>query len=72
MCPQDCPSETFNKVLDLRTKRLEIETVIANLRKAVVELKKRYEGHMVREKNVDKDLARTEEEIERFQTDKQK
>mgnify|MGYP001118023302 CR=1 FL=1 len=34
VCPQDCPSEIFNKVLDLRTRRLEIENIIKDLRKS--------------------------------------
>jgi len=71
-CPQNCDSAIYEKVLELREKRLEQEEILAEFEKAVDELNKMYDRHKSREKSIDKDLANTEVEIEAFQCEKQR
>jgi hypothetical protein len=70
-CPTNCDPATYEKVLDLRTKRQEQDEIKEELMKVVAELQKAYERHQGRERNIDRQLTETEAEIEAFQTQKQ-
>lgn len=71
-CPLHCDSAIYEKVLELREKRLEQEEILADFNKAVVELNKTYERHQGRERTIDKELTSTEADIEAFQSEKQR
>lgn len=71
-CPLHCDSAIYEKVLELREKRLEQEEVLAEFNKAVQELNKQYDRHVSKERLIDKELSTTEGEIEAFQSEKQR
>jgi WD40 repeat protein len=71
-CPLNCESAVYEKVLELREKRLEQEEVLADFNKTVGELNKTYERHQGKERAIDKELASTDQEIEAFQSEKQR
>jgi len=71
-CPPHCDLAIYEKVLELLEKRLEQEEVLAEFNKAVLELNKTYERHQLKEKQIDKELTSTENDIEQFQSEKQR
>jgi WD40 repeat protein len=71
-CPLNCDSAIYEKVLELREKRMEQEDILAEFNKAVIDLNKLYERHQTKERAIDKDLEATEIEIEAFQSTKQR
>jgi WD40 repeat protein len=70
-CPAGCDQTLYDKVLELREKRLDQEDIHADFQKAVDELTRNKERHTGRQKQIDKDLSNTELEIQSFQTEKQ-
>jgi hypothetical protein len=58
--------------LELLEKRLEQEEVLSDFNKDVLELNKTYERYQLKEKQIDKELGATEEDIENFQSEKQR
>jgi hypothetical protein len=70
-CPAGCDQTLYDKVLELREKRLDQEEIISDFQKAIDELTRSNERQQTREKQINKDLAQTEKEIESFQTEKQ-
>merc|ERR1711871_1706655 len=70
-CPPGCDQTLYDKVLELREKRLDQEEILSDFQKAIDDLKKSNERHHGRERQIDKDLKGTEVEIEAFQTEKQ-
>lgn len=70
-CPLHLDSAIYEKVLELREKRLEQEEILADFNKSVAELNKAYERLGGRERLIDKELSNTEADIEAFQSEKQ-
>ena len=70
-CPKDCDNLIYEKVMELREKRLDQEEILIEFEKAVNELKSQNISLINKEKNIDKNLFSTEKEIELFQTEKQ-
>jgi len=70
-CPPGCDVALYEKVLDLREKRLDHEEFIAETQKAMDDLKKTIERLRQREKQIDKDSRQTEAEIQQFHLQKQ-
>merc|ERR1712028_143683 len=70
-CPPGCDQTLYDKVLELREKRLDQEEIISDFQKAIDELTRNNDRQTTREKQINKDLAQTEKEIEAFQTEKQ-
>lgn len=70
-CPLGCSNSLYEMVLELREKRADQEEVLSEFQTALGELKSMHTSQQAREKNVDRALAVTEEEIGRFQKQKQ-
>jgi WD40 repeat protein len=70
-CPPGCDQTLYDKVLELREKRLDQEEILSDFQKAIDELTRNSDRHQTREKQINKDLAQTEKEIQGFQTEKQ-
>lgn len=71
-CPDGCDPAIYEKVLELREKRLDQEEVLTAFNKSIEELRKSNERHQGREKQIDKDLKNTVVEIQAFQNEKQR
>ncbi|GBG26863.1 Echinoderm microtubule-associated protein-like 1 [Hondaea fermentalgiana] len=71
-CPDGCDPAIYEKVLELREKRLDQEEVLSGFNKAIDELRKANDRHQGREKQIDKDLKSTVIEIQAFQNEKQR
>lgn len=69
--PPNCDQALYDQVLDLRERRLDQEDVLAEFQKTIDDLKKSYDRHSQRERQVDKELVATKTEINRFQGEKQ-
>jgi len=61
----------YEKVLDLREKRLDNEEFMAETQRSMDDLKKTMERQKQREKQIDKDSRQTEIEIQQFHSQKQ-
>jgi len=72
VCPPGCDPALYEKVCELREKRLEQEDVYAEFQKGVEQLKKENDMLIKKEKVIDKALRDTEADIQTFQTDKQR
>ena len=70
-CPPGCDAAAFEKVLELRARRLEQDTIREGLRRQIGELEKTYERHQTRERAVDRDLDVVRADIDAFQGEKQ-
>ncbi|TPX37653.1 hypothetical protein SmJEL517_g00774 [Synchytrium microbalum] len=70
-CPPYCEVALYNKVLELREKRLDQEDGMAEIQKAIDALRKENEALMKKEKVIDQALKLAAKEIEDFQTQKQ-
>ncbi|CAK8998816.1 Cilia- and flagella-associated protein 44 (WD repeat-containing protein 52) [Durusdinium trenchii] len=71
-CPDGCDPAIYEKVLELREKRLDQEEVLNEYNKAIDELRKANDRHQGREKQIDKELKGTVLEIQAFQNEKQR
>eukprot|EP00493_Phyllostaurus_siculus_P028099 UN28447 len=65
-CPEGCEQSMYNKVLELRERRLDLDEALDAQRKRVDELRSINKNLLGREKNIAKSLQETEEEIDRF------
>ena len=70
-CPPGVEQSLYDRVLELREKRLDQEEVLAEFQKTIDELRKTHDRHAQRLRQVDKDLAGANAEIVKFQQDKQ-
>lgn len=70
--PPGCDDKTHQAVLDLRTRRLEIDDAIFEVDKLHAELAMTLEKFHSKEALVDRELARTEADIEELQSEKQR
>eukprot|EP01083_Nonionella_stella_P289690 985844_1 len=71
-CPKDCDNGVYEKVLELREKRLDQEEILQEFNKSVEELKGLNQSLQQKEKNIDKSLKATEQDIQLFQNEKQR
>lgn len=72
VCPPGCDPALYEKVCELREKRLEQEEFYAEFQKGVEVLKKDNDNLIKKEKVIDKALRDTEGDIQAFQTDNQR
>merc|ERR1712187_108040 len=70
--PHGCDVQIYESVIDLRERRLDMEDALAEIQKAVEELKKTHKKLLDDERNIDKVQKQTDQEIQQFQTDKQR
>ena len=70
-CPAGCDQALYDKVLELREKRLDQEDILADFQKNIDDLKKQHDRMASRERQINKELVATEKDIELFQTEKQ-
>merc|ERR1711871_870505 len=71
-CPPGCDQTLYDKVLELREKRLDQEEILNEFQKAIDELKRTGDRHKNRQVQIDKDLKGSKAEIQLFQNEKQK
>lgn len=71
VCPPGCDPALYEKVCELRERRLEQEELYADFQKGVDGLKKENDALIRKEKVIDKALKDTEVDIQAFQTEKQ-
>lgn len=71
-CPDGCEESVYERVLELREKRLDQEDVLNEMNKAVEELRKAGDRHQGKQKQIDKDISNTVLEIQAFQNEKQR
>lgn len=72
ICPPGCDPALYEKVCELREKRLDQEEVYSEFQKSIEVLKKENDTHIKKEKTIDKALKDTESDIQAFQTEKQR
>lgn len=70
-CPYDCDPAIFNKVLEMRERKLDLEDALMEIQKQIEALKKENESLIKKEKVINVALKNTEDEIQDFQTQKQ-
>lgn len=71
ICPPGCDQIIFEKILDLREKKLDTEEVCSEINKNIDELKRTNERLKQREKQISKESQQTEYEVTQFQLQKQ-
>lgn len=72
VCPAGCDQGLYDRVLELREKRLDQDEMLQSLNKSVEDLRKQYERYQQRERQIDKDFKNTNAEIAAFQAEKQR
>lgn len=70
-CPLGCETNLYEKIIELRERRLDCEEFMTETQKAMEELKKTMDRLRQREKQMDKDARQTEAEIQQFHLQKQ-
>merc|ERR1712054_139672 len=70
-CPPGCDTQLHENVLEQRAKRLDQEDKLSDLQKIIDELDRSLTRYEARQKQINKDLYATKNEIRRFQTEKQ-
>jgi WD40 repeat protein len=71
ICPPGCDAIIYEKILDLREKKVDTEEVCNDLNKNIEELKKTNERLKAREKQIAKETTQTEYEVTQFHLQKQ-
>jgi WD40 repeat protein len=71
ICPHGCEVTLYDQIILLREKKLDLDEMNSDLLKNIEELKKSKERFKQREKQIDKDLKGSENEIQNFQRQKQ-
>ena len=71
VCPPGCDQVLYEKVCDLREKRLDQEDVIGEFQKGIDTLKKEKEQYSKKQKLVETSLSKINESIIEFQKEKQ-
>ncbi|KAG8464582.1 hypothetical protein KFE25_009950 [Diacronema lutheri] len=72
VCPPGCDPALYDRVCELRLKRLEQEDVYAEFQRSIEALKKDNEALIKKEKALDAALLETDRDIESFQNEKQR
>jgi hypothetical protein len=71
ICPPGCDQIVFEKILDLREKKLETEEVCSEIQKSIDDLKRTSDRLKQREKQIAKEAQQAELEVRQFQLQKQ-
>jgi WD40 repeat protein len=71
ICPPGCDQALFEKILELREKKLDTEEVCNEIQKCIDDLKKTADRLKQREKQIIKEAQQTEYEVQQFQLQKQ-
>lgn len=71
ICPPGCDPSIFERVIELREKKLDTDEVSAEIQRGIEELKKTIDRLKQREKQIIKDAQQTELEVQQFQLQKQ-
>ncbi|KAJ3125750.1 Cilia- and flagella-associated protein 44 [Physocladia obscura] len=71
-CPPDLDPTVFNRILELRERKLDLEDALVEIQKAVETFKKENDTLIKKEKVIDTALRSSESEIQDFQTQKQR
>ena len=72
VCPPHCPTVAYERTIELRERRVENEEVMETLQKNISDMGKMYERLMAKVKTMEKEARKLEEEMQMFQSDKQK
>jgi len=70
-CPTGCDPKMYEAVLELREKRLDMEEALAEIQKAVEDLKRNHTKYLSDEKKLEKEQLQSDEKIQQFQSEKQ-
>lgn len=70
-CPSSCDATLYERVLELREKRLHHEAALTEVLRTIDELQRNYDRHTQREKQISKDASSYQKELRSFQTEKQ-
>jgi len=70
-CPDNCSKETYERVLAMRNRRLDVTDAVDDINKAIDEIRKASDRQSQRERQVDRDLTSINNEIVVFQREKQ-
>lgn len=70
-CPTGCELQLYERVLAAREKRVDIDEAMSDLSKAMDELKKSNDRQVGKQRQIDKELQATEQDIQLFQSEKQ-
>jgi len=71
ICPPGCDQMLFERILELREKRVDTEEVSADIQKGIEELKRTLARLKSREQQIIKEAQQTELEVQQFQLQKQ-
>ncbi|KAL0968428.1 hypothetical protein UPYG_G00266720 [Umbra pygmaea] len=71
VCPSNCDSELFEKTLQLRESRLDIEELLVEVKKTAESLRKEYDFLIKKEKVIDGTLKEAEGDLELVNREKQ-
>eukprot|EP00741_Cyanophora_paradoxa_P024459 tig00022075_g23616.t1 len=71
-CPPGCDQHLYDKVCELRERRLDHEELLADFQKSIEGLRKENEALVKKEKLIDQGLHGVENDIQAFQTEKQR
>jgi hypothetical protein len=70
-CPAGCDRSLYDRIIELRERRLDNEEIIAEVQKSIDDLKKTIDRLKQREKQIVKDALQAEVEVQQFQLLKQ-
>ena len=70
-CPPGCDSALYDKILELRDRRLDFDDLANDTQKEIDDCKKTSDRLRTRQKQIEKDMLQTEKEIQQFQLTKQ-
>ncbi|RHY27270.1 hypothetical protein DYB32_006884 [Aphanomyces invadans] len=71
MCPTGCDMALYEKVLALREKKADTDDAMSDISKAIEDLKRSNDRQIQKQRQIDKELTATEQDIQAFQTEKQ-
>ena len=72
ICPPGCDQDLYDKVRELRERKLDTEEILNNFQKEVDDFRKQRDRFLQRQKQIVKDVKGTELEIQAFQNEKQR
>ncbi|CAK4692665.1 unnamed protein product [Aphanomyces euteiches] len=71
MCPSGCEMALYEKVLALREKKADMDDAMSEINKAIDDLKRSNDRQIQKQRQIDKELTATDQDIQAFQTEKQ-
>mmetsp|Transcript_8428 Transcript_8428/g.11921 ORF Transcript_8428/g.11921 Transcript_8428/m.11921 type:complete len:620 (-) Transcript_8428:182-2041(-) len=71
-CPMDCPTDIYDKILDMRERKADSEEEMAGILKARQDIEAKFKSLDLKVATVQKDLSKCERDLEEFQSKKQK